>query len=245
MGARAQRLALGVRRERLGRDQRDQGVRARDGRARRTRPRREHVVGQRRRRTAAEHREYSVDQVDGRHAHRGALHGQLRRGGLGSVGASVLFPGPHMLRTGLFESWRNRPAELARLEAARRRRRSRSSSTSRSMADAGVEVQYTPVEEVADRVADAHPRRHVLDPAARATAPTSRSPRPGRVDATPAPTPSYIAGPRARRSSHHGPLPRHLGRLSRGPAERAVPRVARPRVPRRVRREPRRPRGAD
>ena len=36
------------------------------------------------------------------------------------------------------------------------------------------------------------------------------------------------------------PLPRHLGRLPRRPAERAVPRVARPRVPRRVRRVPRR-----
>src|SRR5437588_1157556 len=38
------------------------------------------------------------------------LQGQLEAAGA-KVGASVLFPGPHMLRTGLFESWRNRPPE--------------------------------------------------------------------------------------------------------------------------------------
>ena len=34
------------------------------------------------------------------------------------------------------------------------------------MADAGVEPDYTPVEEVADRVVGRDPRRPVLDPAA-------------------------------------------------------------------------------
>ena len=37
-----------------------------------------------------------------------SLYAQLARSGR-SVSASVLFPGPHVLRTGLFESWRNRP----------------------------------------------------------------------------------------------------------------------------------------
>jgi NAD(P)-dependent dehydrogenase (short-subunit alcohol dehydrogenase family) len=37
-----------------------------------------------------------------------SLYAQLAAVGA-RVGASVLFPGPHMLRTRLFESWRNRP----------------------------------------------------------------------------------------------------------------------------------------
>src|SRR5438105_2652533 len=37
------------------------------------------------------------------------LYAQLQEVGA-PVEASVLFPGPHMLRTGLFESWRTRPA---------------------------------------------------------------------------------------------------------------------------------------
>jgi NAD(P)-dependent dehydrogenase (short-subunit alcohol dehydrogenase family) len=41
------------------------------------------------------------------------LHGQLQEAGA-SIGASVLFPGPHMLRTGLFESWRSRPDRFAK-----------------------------------------------------------------------------------------------------------------------------------
>ena len=41
------------------------------------------------------------------------LYAQLQDAGA-AVGASVLFPGPHMLRTGLFTSWRNRPADLAK-----------------------------------------------------------------------------------------------------------------------------------
>jgi len=81
------------------------------------------------------------------------LHGQLDEDG-SAVGASVLFPGPHMLRTGRFESWRNRPDELARTKA-----RSAPPVTleqyEQLMADAGVEVQYTPVEEVAGRVVNA------------------------------------------------------------------------------------------
>jgi NAD(P)-dependent dehydrogenase (short-subunit alcohol dehydrogenase family) len=71
-----------------------------------------------------------------------------------AIGASVLFPGPHMLRTGLFDAWRNRPPELAQTKP-----RSAPPVTleqyEQIMRDAGVEVQYTPVDEVAGRVVDA------------------------------------------------------------------------------------------
>ena len=81
------------------------------------------------------------------------LDAQLRDAGA-PIGASVLFPGPHMLRTGLFEAWRHRPAEFARTTP-----RSTAPVTLEQyetlLRDAGVEVQYTPVEEVAGRVVDA------------------------------------------------------------------------------------------
>jgi NAD(P)-dependent dehydrogenase (short-subunit alcohol dehydrogenase family) len=68
-----------------------------------------------------------------------------------TIGASVLFPGPHMLRTGLFESWRNRPPELAR-STPRRSPPMTLEQYEQAMRDAGLDMQYTPVEEVADRV---------------------------------------------------------------------------------------------
>ena len=40
------------------------------------------------------------------------LYAQLRAVGA-RVSTSVLFPGPNVLRTGLFSSWRNRPPEYA------------------------------------------------------------------------------------------------------------------------------------
>ena len=55
VGARAQRLAVGDRRERVGRDPRHQGVRSVAARPGRRGPRGQHVVGQRRSVTAAEH----------------------------------------------------------------------------------------------------------------------------------------------------------------------------------------------
>jgi NAD(P)-dependent dehydrogenase (short-subunit alcohol dehydrogenase family) len=81
------------------------------------------------------------------------LYGQLEATG-SKVGASVLFPGPHMLRTGLFTSWRNRPAELAKTKP-RQSPYVTLEEYEKLMADAGIEVQYTPVEEVADRVVEA------------------------------------------------------------------------------------------
>jgi NAD(P)-dependent dehydrogenase (short-subunit alcohol dehydrogenase family) len=82
-----------------------------------------------------------------------SLYAQLSSVGA-RVGASVLFPGPHMLRTGLFESWRNRPPELANA-TPRTTPPTTIESFEKRMADAGVQLTYTPVEEVADRVADA------------------------------------------------------------------------------------------
>ena len=83
-----------------------------------------------------------------------SLYAQLQGVDGGRIGTSVLFPGPHMLRTGLFESWRNRPPELANA-TPRRTPPTTMASFEKRMADAGVDLQYTPVEEVADRVVDA------------------------------------------------------------------------------------------
>ncbi|MFD5819318.1 SDR family NAD(P)-dependent oxidoreductase [Streptomyces sp. NPDC127038] len=69
------------------------------------------------------------------------------------VGASVLFPGPHMLRTGLWESHRNRPARYAK-ERPRRTPYRSLAQWEAAMDEAGHEVRFTPVEEVADLVAE-------------------------------------------------------------------------------------------
>ena len=69
------------------------------------------------------------------------------------VGASVLFPGPHMLRTGLWESHRNRPARYAK-ERPRRTPYRSLAQWEAAMNEAGHEVRFTPVEEVADLVAE-------------------------------------------------------------------------------------------
>jgi NAD(P)-dependent dehydrogenase (short-subunit alcohol dehydrogenase family) len=79
------------------------------------------------------------------------LYAQLRAETGDRVGASVLFPGPHMLRTGLFSSWRNRPDDLASPTA----RKGSIEAFEQRMAAAGVSVAYTPVEEVAEQVVTA------------------------------------------------------------------------------------------
>lgn len=81
------------------------------------------------------------------------LYAQLLDAGA-QVGASVLFPGPHMLRTGLFESWRSRPPELAN-ERPRKALPVTLEEYEALMRGAGKQVEYTPVEEVAGRVVDA------------------------------------------------------------------------------------------
>ncbi|WP_030684200.1 SDR family NAD(P)-dependent oxidoreductase [Streptomyces sp. NRRL B-1347] len=69
------------------------------------------------------------------------------------VGASVLFPGPHMLRTGLWEAHRNRPERYAKTRPRKTPYRSLDQWEA-AMRAAGHEVRFTPVEEVADFVAD-------------------------------------------------------------------------------------------
>jgi NAD(P)-dependent dehydrogenase (short-subunit alcohol dehydrogenase family) len=81
------------------------------------------------------------------------LYAQLCDAG-SKVGASVLFPGPHMLRTGLFTSWRNRPAELAK-ERPRVTPYPTIEQLEEQMRAAGIEPHYTEPSEVADQVVQA------------------------------------------------------------------------------------------
>ncbi|MBC9711831.1 SDR family NAD(P)-dependent oxidoreductase [Streptomyces sp. TRM66268-LWL] len=81
-----------------------------------------------------------------------SLYAHLKAEGV-QVGASVLFPGPHMLRTGLWESHRNRPERYAKERPRKTPYRSLDQWES-AMKEAGHEVQFTPVEEVADFVAE-------------------------------------------------------------------------------------------
>lgn len=80
------------------------------------------------------------------------LYGQLADAGA-KVSVSVLFPGPHMLRTGLFESWRTRPDRFAK-ERPRQTPYTTVEALEARMKQAGVEPTYTPVEHVADQVVD-------------------------------------------------------------------------------------------
>lgn len=68
-----------------------------------------------------------------------------------AVGASVLFPGPHMLRTGLWESYRNRPEQYAKTRPRKTPYRSLDTWET-AMREAGHQVRFTPVEEVAEHV---------------------------------------------------------------------------------------------
>ncbi|MGW2634175.1 SDR family NAD(P)-dependent oxidoreductase [Streptomyces chattanoogensis] len=81
-----------------------------------------------------------------------SLYAHLRAEGA-PVGASVLFPGPHMLRTGLWESHRNRPERYAKQRPRRTPYRSLGQWEA-VMKEAGHEIAFTPVEQVADLVAE-------------------------------------------------------------------------------------------
>src|SRR5256885_2579455 len=82
-----------------------------------------------------------------------SLYAQLQAVGA-RVSASVLFPGPNVLRTGLFSSWRNRPPEYANPNPPAKPPTT-IESFEKAMADAGVDLVYPPTEEVAGRVVDA------------------------------------------------------------------------------------------
>jgi NAD(P)-dependent dehydrogenase (short-subunit alcohol dehydrogenase family) len=79
------------------------------------------------------------------------LYGQLAGSALS---ASVLFPGPHMLRTGLFESWRSRPDRFAKTRE-RVTPYTTIDALEEQMKAAGVPIAYTEPSDVADAVVDA------------------------------------------------------------------------------------------
>lgn len=81
-----------------------------------------------------------------------SLHAHLRAQDA-PIGASVLFPGPHMLRTGLWESHRNRPERYAKQRPRRTPYRTLDQYEA-ALRKAGHEVRFTPVEEVAGHVVD-------------------------------------------------------------------------------------------
>jgi hypothetical protein len=59
-----------------------------------------------------------------------------------------------MLRTGLFESWRTRPETFAK-QRPRQTPYTTYDAIEKQMEEAGVNIQYTPVEDVAAQVVDA------------------------------------------------------------------------------------------
>ncbi|GAA4104318.1 MULTISPECIES: SDR family NAD(P)-dependent oxidoreductase [Streptomyces] len=81
-----------------------------------------------------------------------SLYAHLKAEGV-PIGASVLFPGPHMLRTGLWESHRNRPERFAK-ERPRKTPYRSLDQWEAAMRAAGHEIEFTPVEAVAAEVVD-------------------------------------------------------------------------------------------
>jgi NAD(P)-dependent dehydrogenase (short-subunit alcohol dehydrogenase family) len=67
------------------------------------------------------------------------------------IGASVLFPGPGWLRTNLWDAWKTRPHEYAK-ERPRKTPYPSLEGLEEMMEKAGVEMKYTPLEEIAERV---------------------------------------------------------------------------------------------
>lgn len=76
-----------------------------------------------------------------------ALYAQLKQADA-KIGASVLFPGPHMVRTGLWESYRNRPERYAKSKP-RQTPYPTLQGWEKAMKDAGLEARMTEPEEVA------------------------------------------------------------------------------------------------
>jgi NAD(P)-dependent dehydrogenase (short-subunit alcohol dehydrogenase family) len=76
-----------------------------------------------------------------------ALYAQLKQADA-KIGASVLFPGPHMVRTGLWESYRNRPERYAKSKP-RQTPYPTLEGWEKAMNDAGLEAKMTEPEEVA------------------------------------------------------------------------------------------------
>ena len=70
------------------------------------------------------------------------------------ISAAVLYPGPHMLRTGLWTSWRNRPDDMAK-ETPRATPYPTLDEMEVAMRSAGMDVQFTEPDEVANQVVEA------------------------------------------------------------------------------------------
>ncbi|GAA4953376.1 hypothetical protein GCM10023205_13350 [Yinghuangia aomiensis] len=81
-----------------------------------------------------------------------ALYAQLHQV-QAKLGASVLFPGPKMLRTGLWESYRNRPERFAK-STPRKTPYNTLDAWEKAMREAGQEIEFTPVESVAANVVE-------------------------------------------------------------------------------------------
>ena len=147
--------------------------------------------------------------------------------------ASVLFPGPNWLRTNLWEAWRWRPDEYAKT-VPRQTPYPSLDQLEQIMAERGVELEWTPLEEVADTVVRGIRAEQfwMLPPSDddRRVDPGAR-----RVDARARATRPTSASGRNRRSEHRS-LHGHLGRRSRGRVGPGVPRVPRVALARRVRR---------
>ncbi len=81
------------------------------------------------------------------------LYGQLQEVGA-PIGVSLLLPGPHMMRTGLFESWRSRLDEFAK-QRPRQTPYTTVEALEAQMRAAGIEPNYTDPAEVAEQVYEA------------------------------------------------------------------------------------------
>ena len=150
LGARARRLAVGLRRQRVGRHPRHQGVRAADGRDAANRV----TSSTRRRATAASSRSATPRSTRRRRPRSSRSPSRCTRTCCApspAVRASVLFPGPNWLRTNLWEAWRWRPDEYAKT-VPRQTPYPSLDQLEQIMAERGVELEWTPLEEVADVV---------------------------------------------------------------------------------------------
>ncbi len=81
------------------------------------------------------------------------LHAHLREV-QAPLSAAVLYPGPHMLRTGLWTSWRNRPGDVAKV-TPRSTPYPTLDQMEEAMRAAGMDVRFTEPDEVADQVVEA------------------------------------------------------------------------------------------
>ena len=147
LGAPRQRLAVVARRQRDGRRQRHQRVRADDARAGRRGPRRQHDVGQRRLHTAHQQRRLRDDEGRGHHDHRVPVGSAARDRRQGErVAALPVDPHARDAQHRHLAAGREPPRPLRPARARRRRRvATRSASTYARMEAAGLPVEFAPL----------------------------------------------------------------------------------------------------